>query len=63
MPQIAMESFDIIGIYFFFFRRQSNQKEALAESLEKKKLPIENLQRIAGIGILFYILLKKVPNK
>jgi hypothetical protein len=44
-------------VLYFFLKTAERPEEAPASSLEKRELN-ENLQRIAGIGTLFYLLLK-----
>jgi hypothetical protein len=50
-----VESFRFSAL--FFLETAERPEEAPASSLEKRELN-ENLQRIAGIGTLFYLLLK-----
>lgn len=61
LPQTAVESFEIQESIFFLGLQSDRRK--LLQGHQKKRLLIENLQRMAGIGTLFHLLLKKVLNK
>ncbi len=57
MPQIAVESFEVLKSIFSCVGKATVGSSCW---LNRKKIQDENLQRIAGIGTLIYLLLKKV---